>query len=178
MNENMNANDWTFKTTALAILAMLGLVSKNRTNVMLDITCNADGSFDRHFGTLKPNKPATVLAFLKSACKALASGDFSGVSGIDAEHVAKKLKSCRQTSIPTTQKDMLAYLSAVAPGRAVNINLHRYLKDVNASQNFVGRGNMTKTQAREARKAQSPAAVTPAVDAAAILAELLQKLQG
>ena len=173
MNE-MNANEWTFKTTALAILAMLGLVSKDRTNVMLDITVNADGSFDRHFGTLKPNKPATVLAFLKSVCKAMASGDFSSVSGIDAEHVSKQLKASQQPNTPTSQKDMMAFLTFVA-GKATNINLHRYLQVVNKSQNYEGRGRMTKTQAREAR--ETPGAVTQGVDANAILAALLQQLQ-
>ena len=152
----------TLLHTVLALLGMLGVVKSKRTNVALDITPHGDGTFDRHYGTLKDAEPSTVLAFLKSVAKALATGKFPE-GNYDTEYVAKQLKTCRVDKVPTSEKAVAEYLASVM-GRAKNSNLHRYLKAMNNSMKYVKRGGMSKADAKAARQEHKPAGKTTGIE--------------
>ena len=164
----------TLLHTVLALLGMLGVVKSKRTNVALDITPHADGTFDRHYGKLVDAEPSTVLAFLKSVAKALATGKFPE-GEYDTEYVAKQLKGCRVDKAPTSDKAVAEYLASVM-GRAKNSNLHRYLQVMNNSMKYAARGGMSRAEASAARKAKQPSTKTDGVDMTDLVAALIAAL--
>ena len=174
----MNMNDVkkpTLLHTVLALLGMLGVVKSKRTNTPLDITPNEDGTFTRHYGKLVDAEPSTVLAFLKSVAKALATGSFPA-GEYDTEYVAKQLKGCKVDKVPTSEKAVAEYLASVM-GRAKNSNLHRYLQVMNNSMKYAKRGGMSRADAKAARQEQKPAGKTDGVDMTDLVAALIAALK-
>ena len=169
MNKNTNAKTWV--TTVMAIFAVFAVSKNERTNVMLDITPHADGSFDRHYGRDVEATPKTLLAWMKSVAKMLAKGDFSSIEGIDHEYCTKELKHCTVDKVPTSEKAVIAYLGSQNNGKGP-IHLLRFVRVINQSMKYVSRDNQTRSQAR----AKNPVAKTKAVDAKAILTALLEQI--